>query len=150
MDSSNLTNKEFFIRNELESVLILRIGQGFISIQTLESGKTSFTFLLFNPSEEMIKSIVNSLGNILFDLSINRNINIFCNFIQVKLSNISFVSFVSINFSLKKFVIDQTAIRKSFVKFDSLSSRRINTILKIHLRRHKLFKETNYLNLTRF
>ena len=54
----------------------------------------------------------------------------------------------SIDFSFEKFIVDKTAIRKSFVQFDNLSSRRINTIFEIHLRRHKLFKDSNYLNLS--
>jgi len=44
--------------------------------------------------------------------------------------------------------IDNATIRQSFIEFDNLSSRRINSIFKIHLRRHTKDKNLGYLNLS--
>jgi len=108
----------------------------FISSESFKSGKTRLAFLLSNPPKEMIESIINSLRNVLLDLAINRNIKIFCKFIQIKLSEIIFIFFVSINLGFKKFVIDKTAIRNSFVQPNNLLFRRIYSESEIHLRRH--------------
>ena len=144
----NLTYKNSFIISELKSTL--RVGYGFISIQILKSGKTNLSFFLFNSSEEMIKSIINSLRNILLNLAMNRNIKIFCEFIQVKLGKVSLIIFVSINFGFKKFVIDETTIRNSLVQFNNLFFRRIYSVSEVHLSKHRKFNKDTFIYLTIF
>lgn len=44
-------------------------------------------------------------------------------------------------------VINETTTRNSFIQLNYLISRRIYSISKIHLRRHILFKDSDYLNI---
>ncbi len=139
---SNFTNRKFFIREQLKSAL----GKGytFVFIKSFKSGKSCFAFFLFNPSKEMIESIINSLTDILQNLTMNRNIKIFCEFIQIKLGEISFVFFVSINFDFKKFIIDETTIRNSFIQFINLFMRGIYSKPKI-LRCHRKLNTNTFI-----
>lgn len=145
---SNLTYENSFIRNKFKSTL--RVGYGFISIQILKSGKTNLSFFLFNSYEEMIKSIINSFGNVLLNLTMNRNIKIFCEFVQVELSKTSLIGFVSIHFGFEKFVIDKTTIRNGLIQFDNLILRRIYSISKIHSSKHRLPNKNTFIYIPIF
>ncbi len=145
-NASNFTDKNSLIGNEIETTLWK--SYRLITIKSFKSGKTNLAFFFLNSPEEMLKSIINSFGDILFNLTMDRNIKIFCEFIQIKLGEISLISFVSINFGFKKFVVDETAIRNMLIQFDNLLLRRIYSVSKIHLSKHQLFNKLNYLNLT--
>ncbi len=87
-DVSNFTYENSLIRNEPETTL--RKSYGLVAIKSFEAGKSCLAFFLLDPSEEMLKSIINPLAYVLQYLAMDRNIKIFCEFVQVELGKIGF------------------------------------------------------------
>jgi len=136
-DVSNLADKEPSFRNNLETTL--RISYALVSIQTLETGKSCLALLFFQTPEEMVKSIIYPLADVLQGLAMHRNIKILSELVQVKLRERSFVFLVGINLGFKKIVIDKTAVRKSLIKSINLLLAWVYSVSEIHLHNHLIF-----------
>lgn len=130
-NASNLTQSNPPVRKKLET----RLRKGDAVNPTFEAGKSFFFGILFDPSEEVLESLMHSVRDILYNLRMDF-IPSFDKIVVVKFIEACRAKFVSINRQCKKFIVNCLASLERINQSYLLLSRRIQTIF-IHLNDHR-------------
>ena len=136
---------------EMKSVIfdnkpVLWIRDAFISSERLEAGKSDLTFPFFYPPEEVLKSLVNSVGNILQGLAVNafefRMLPLQLNdvIVQIEFTKRLLAVLVGFDSGFKKLVVEKTHDRKILFKDSNVLRSRIQTVFEHPLcRKHMIY-----------